>query len=126
MTLNPIDSALAIAVGEFDYAEVERLVLVENANVDSADRYGRTQLMCAVMPDELGDHNSLMAIRKIVVLLLELEADPRLVDQFGMKAVDYAKQFGDPNWKDNFGYPATGILTDDRREILNNICQLLE
>ncbi len=91
------------------YCDPERCkkIFQTGFDVNTQDETGATILMHAVAPDEHGDINAPEYILKLVEFLLEYGADPKLVDNNGMKAADFAKRFLDPNREDVFGNKLT-------------------
>ena len=108
------------------YCDPERCKVLIDAGFDINTQCdsGMTVLMHAVVPDQNGDHNAPESILKLVEFLLESGANPRLVDETGMKASDYAKQFLDPEWKDGFGRALK--LNHKDVESMGYIVELLE
>lgn len=65
-------------------AELLKLLLDAHANVDAQDIEGNTALMEAAMGDE----------PKMVTVLLQGGADPRIRNKYGLTALDLAKSYG--------------------------------
>ncbi len=93
-------------------------------DINTQNEAGLTLLMLAVEPDQSGDINSPDLILKLVEFLLDNGADPSLVDSDGMRASDYAKQFIDPDWIDEFGYSLR--LSKEDIDIMKFVVELLE
>ncbi|PHS05033.1 MAG: hypothetical protein COA78_15795 [Blastopirellula sp.] len=93
-------------------------------DINTQDKSGETILMCAVTPDRFGDINSPEGVLSLVEFFIEWGADPQIENSEGWKAADFAQQFVDPNWKDEFGYSLKLGKADI--EILDYIIELLE
>ena len=117
---------LALAIDLQDIPQIERFIEEQGADVDSCDEFGRTQLMCAVMPDDLGDFASFPGLLKTVQVLLRLSADKNAVYNSGRTAHDYANQYLDSKWVDEYGHSAIDRLTPENVETVREICKLLQ
>jgi len=103
-----------------------RQLIDSGIDVNVSTVFGCTALMFAVMPNQYGDHNTSNAVSDIVDFLLDCGASPLLRDNFGMSAEDYARQWIDPNWCDDFGDSALSKLSSEAILTFKSIIEKLE
>jgi ankyrin repeat protein len=117
-----------LIVAIHDTCDVDHCLRLLDAGLDvnAATSAGCTPLMFAAMPNEFGDPFSAWAMLEMVEMLLNRGADPTRVDRFGMRAVDYARQLIDPDWKDGFGNSAAQYWDASQRAIIDDMIVLLE
>lgn len=97
--------------------------LEKGFDINSTNSRGYTILMLAVIPDEHGDITHPASLVKMVEFLIQNGADQKLKNDEGEQAVDFAKLYLDPNYRDSFGYPLELNATD--KEHIQEVIELL-